>query len=144
MTTIRKFIYAGLLALTSLSLAPSLAYAQEPVQGQFTLAHEVRWQDAVLPAGEYRFSFDPVSTGNTLVLSKLSGERRGFMLLVSDTGDAKPAGLNQLVLEDTPAGSYVSELQLPEYRMTLHFRVPSQMGEKQVARAATTAAAGAQ
>jgi hypothetical protein len=144
MTTIRKFVYAALLALTTLNVAPSLARAQEPVRGQFTLAHEVRWQNAVLPAGDYSFSFDPNGGAAKLFLSKVSGERRGFMLLVSNTGDAKPAGANQLVLEDTPAGSYVSELQLPEYGMTLHFRTPSQAGEKQVARAATTAAAGAQ
>jgi len=144
MTTIRKFIYASLLALTTLSLAPSLAAAGQPVQGKFTLAHEVRWQNAVLPAGEYRFSFDPGSTGSMLLLSKVSGDRRSFMLLVSNAEEARPASVNQLVLEATPAGSYVSEFQLPEYGMTLHFRVPSQTGEKQAAAAAATAAAGAQ
>jgi hypothetical protein len=144
MTTIRKFVYAGLLALATLNLVPSLAHAQEPVQGKFTLPHDVRWQEAVLPAGDYRFTFDPGSPGCMLLLSKLSGERRSFMLLVSDTGEDKTTGLNQLILKSTPAGSYVSDLQLPEYGMTLHFRVPLHAGEKQVAAAATTAAAGAQ
>jgi hypothetical protein len=53
MTLIRKFAYATLLALTALNFAPSLASAQEPARGKFTLTHEVHWGDAKVPAGDY-------------------------------------------------------------------------------------------
>ena len=73
MTSIRKFAYASLLAFTALNIAPSLASAQEPARGQFTLSHEVHWENAKLPAGDYAFSFDPYSGSRMLIVSKLSG-----------------------------------------------------------------------
>jgi len=143
MTTIRKFAYATLLALTALNFAPTLASAQESARGKFTLTHEVHFGNAKLPAGDYAFSFDPDATSRMLVLSKISGVRAGYLLLVPSTDETKPTDLNRLVLETTPDGSYVSAMQLPEFGMTLHFNVPSH-AEKQIAKAATTAAASGQ
>jgi len=134
MTSIRKFVYTALLAATTLSFAPSLAHAQEPVRGEFTLSHEVHWQNAVVPAGDYRFSLQPEGAASMLFLAKLDGRRAGFMFLVQDTESAKSSAVNKLILESTPAGSYVRAMQLPEFGVTLHFRVPA---EKQVARAGT-------
>ncbi|MGO9085270.1 MAG: hypothetical protein ACLQBK_08600 [Candidatus Sulfotelmatobacter sp.] len=143
MTSIRKFVYTALLALSALSFAPSLATAQGPAQGQFTLSHDVRWENAVVPAGDYKFSF--LSDGIAVLrLSKLSGRRTDFMFLVRDTDDARPSELNQLVLEKTSEGSYVSAMNLPEFGMTLHFRVPSHVGERQVAKATTAPPAAMQ
>lgn len=41
LASIRKFLYATLLALASLNVAPSLASAQEMDYGNFTLKHDV-------------------------------------------------------------------------------------------------------
>ena len=82
MTTIRKFVYAALLAVTAMNFAPSLAAAQEPAHGKFTLKHNVNWGNAVVPAGDYEFSYDPYQSKPVLTLSKLSGTRAGYMLLV--------------------------------------------------------------
>jgi len=137
MISIRKFAYATLLALTTLSFAPCLARAQGPLQGRFTLPHDVHWQNAVVPAGDYQYS---LSDGmEVLRLSKLSGPRTGFMFLVRETGETRPSDLNQLVLEKTPEGSYVSAMYLPELGMRLHFSVPLH-AEKEVAKAAPPAA----
>jgi hypothetical protein len=138
MTTIRKFAYAALLAVTSLNLAPTLASAQEKARGKFTLTHDVRWQNALVPAGEYRFSLDSDGVSGVLTLSKLSGARTGFLLMVHDTDEAKPSDRSRLVLEATPEGSYVSAMQLPDFGITLNFTVPPPTAEKI---AATTAAA---
>ena len=59
MKSIRKFAYAAVLTLSALNFAPSLASAQDE-GGKFTLPHEVLWQNAVVPAGEYRFSLQPM------------------------------------------------------------------------------------
>jgi hypothetical protein len=144
MTTIRKFAYAALLAVTCLNFAPSLASAQEKAQGRFTLSHDVRWQNALVPAGEYRFSLDSDGASGMLVLTKLSGARTGFLLMVHDTDQVKPSGLNRLVLESTPEGSYVNRMQLPEFGVTLNFAVPSKPAEKQIAKVGTTTMASAQ
>ena len=54
MKSIRKFVYAAVLILSALNFSPSLASAQDAA-GTFTLTHEVRWQNAMVPAGKYRF-----------------------------------------------------------------------------------------
>ena len=59
MTTVRKFVYAALLAVTAMSFTPSPAAAQEPAHGKFTLTHNVNWGSAVVPAGDYEFSYYP-------------------------------------------------------------------------------------
>ena len=130
MSTIRKFAFTALLAVTSLNFAPSLASAQERANGNFTLTHDVRWQNALVPAGDYRFTLDSDGVAGVLTLSKLSGARTGFLLMVHDTDEAKPTDRSRLVLETTPEGTYVSAMQLPEFGMTLNFTVPTQPAEK--------------
>jgi hypothetical protein len=142
MKSIRNYVYAAILAASALNFAPSLASAQEPAHGKFTLTHEVHWGNAKLPAGEYEFSFNPGNGSRTLTLSKISGIRAGFMVMVPETDDAKPTDSSRLVLTTTPEGSYVSAMQLPEFGLTLHFAVPAHTAAKQSARTATIASAG--
>jgi len=137
MSSFHKYIHAALLAFTTLTIAPSLASAQETPRGKFTLPHEVHWQEAVVPAGDYQFSFE--SDGiHVLWLHKLTGPRTSFMFLVRDQDVAKAADLSRIVLQSSPAGSYVSTMQLPEFGMTLRFAVPSSRMEKQIAKATST------
>jgi hypothetical protein len=144
MTTIRKFGFAALLAVTSLSFVPSPASAQENARGTFTLTHDVRWQNALVPAGEYHFSLDSDGPASMLVLTKLSGARTGFMFMVHDTDEIKASPkLNRLVLERTAEGSYVSAMQLPEFGVTLNFAAPPKAVEKQIAKVGTTTLASA-
>ena len=142
MTSIRKFAYATLLALNTLSFVPSLASAQE-ARGKFTLTHDVHFGTTKVPAGEYAFSYDPDIPSRTLRLTKLDGARAGYFLLVAATGDAKSTDLSRLLLQVTPDGSYVTAMQLPAVGMTLEFIVPHAT-EKQIAKATTTAAASGQ
>ena len=138
MKTIRKFAYAALLAATSLSFSSSPASAQENARGRFTLTHDVRWQNAMVPAGEYRFSLDSDGPASMLVLTKLSGARTGFMFMVHDSDEIKASSnLNRLVLESTAEGSYVSAMQLPEFGVKLNFAAPK-VPERQIAKVGTT------
>ena len=140
MKTIRNYVYATILAAAALNFAPTPASAQEPAHGKFTLTHEVYWGTAKLPAGDYEFSFDPDGGSRMLTLSKISGVRTGYMVLVPDTGDAKASDKSLLVLAATPEGSYVSAMHLPDFGMTLNFSVPVHAG-KPIVRTATIAAA---
>jgi hypothetical protein len=124
MKTIRNFAYASVLTLSALNFAPSLASAQEAA-GTFTLTHDVHWQNAVVPAGAYRFNIEPDGPAAMLTLHAVSG-RRSFMMLVVDTEDSKPKDISELVLVPRSAGSFVSTLQLPEFGMTLRFAVPAE------------------
>jgi hypothetical protein len=131
--SIRQYIYAALLALTTLTFAPSLALGQTSAHGKFTLAHDVHWENVVVPAGNYRFSLE---SDNVLRLDKVSGSRAGFMFLVHGEQSSTASDISRILLEETPAGRYVSAMQLPEFGMTLNFTVPL-AAEKPMARAAT-------
>jgi hypothetical protein len=125
MASIRKVAYAALLLLSMLSVAPTLASAQGSAHGQFTLSHEVHWENAVVPAGEYKFAYDPGTTG-LLMLTKLDGPHAGFMMLVHDVDEYRSSGADQLVVAQTGHGSYVREMQLPRFGMVLHFPAPEE------------------
>ena len=137
MKSIRNFAYASLLALTALSFVPSLASAQEEAHGTFTLTHDVLWQNAVVPAGEYKFSFNSEEFPRMLMLSKLSGARTGYMLMVRDSEEAKPTDVSRLLVQTSAEGSYVSAMQLPEFGVTLQFSTPTGT-ERRMAKAVTT------
>jgi len=139
MTTIRKFVYAALLAVTALNLTPTLAAADAPAHGKFTLAHDVRWGNAQVPAGDYEFSYDPYVKSPILTLTKVSAPHASYMLLVVSAEPSKTNGSNRLVLETVAEGSYVSTMELAECGMTLYFTVP-QHALKQMAKNVTTVA----
>ena len=137
MKLIRKFAYAAVLTLSALNFAPSLASAQDAA-GTFTLTHEVHWQNAIVPAGKYRFTVGGGGPAQLLTLSKITGSGAGFMLLVTDLAISEPSDLSQLVVVSRPSGSFVSKMQLPEFGMTLHFAVPAE--PRQVAQSVGTSA----
>jgi hypothetical protein len=132
MTSLRKFLYAGMLALTTLSLAPALASAQE-TRGQFTLAHSVLWEKAIVPAGEYTFNFKGEGPTGVLTLTKLDAPHAGFMFLVTDTDESRPSETSQLILQRFASGSYVSAMTLADDGITLRFPAPPQTAEKVIA-----------
>jgi hypothetical protein len=129
MKSICKFAYAGLLALSFLTLMPALASAQD-ARGAFTLTHDVRWQNVSVPAGDYRFSLELRGPSEMLVLSKVSGRGSGFMILVNDADSLNPETVaatenGKLTLISQSGNRYVSSMELPAIGMTLHFAVPA-------------------
>jgi hypothetical protein len=128
MKSIHKFVYATALFLSALNFTPSLASAQNAA-GTFTLTHEVHWQNANVPAGEYRFTMAADGPSDLLTLSKIGGKPAGFMLLVTEVEDSEPSDLNRLVVVSRPSGSFVSAMQLPEFGVTLRFTVPAERRE---------------
>ena len=106
--------------------------------GTFTLTHEVHWQNAVVPAGKYRFTVGANGPVELLTLSKLTGSGAGFMLLATDVRATQPSDVSQLVVVSRANGSFVRTMQLPEFGITLHFVVPAETRE--VAQTVATAA----
>lgn len=139
MTSIRKYVFATLLAFATLSLMPTLASAQNPTNGRFKLTHEVRWQNAVVPAGDYRFTYAADGASGLLTLTKISDPGAGFIFLVTDTDEVASSGVSLLTLKSSAEGSYVSAMRLPDAGTELHFAVPAH-ANKELARAATTVA----
>jgi len=135
MNLLRKFAYAALLTLSALNFAPSQASAQDE-GGGFTLSHEVHWQKAIVPAGKYRFAIETNGPAKLLSLRQLGGDGASFAILVSDIAEAQSTDLSRLLIVSRSSGSFVKQMQLPEFGMTLHFAVPPETPA-----AATTAVA---
>jgi hypothetical protein len=138
MKSICRFVYVAALAFSAFSVAPTLASAQS-ARGSFTLTHEVHWQNAIVPAGEYRYSIEPNGPSSLITLTKMSGNGAGFMLLVNDVETGVLTKQTRLIVVPTAAGSFVSSMELPESGVTLHFAVPTKVRE--VATTTTLAAA---
>ena len=49
------------------------ASAQDACQGSFTLTHEVHWQNATLPAGDYTFQMKSVASPSRILLKGPNG-----------------------------------------------------------------------
>jgi len=124
MKSIRKFALTSLFTVSTLSLFISPASA-ETARAHFRLTHEVHWQNAILPAGEYSFSMGEEGPSEMLTIHKLSGEWTSYILMVQDVTPSKSADLSRLVLVSRPAGSFVERVELPEFGVTLHFKVPA-------------------
>ncbi len=137
MKTIRKFASAAVLTLGGLSLMPSLASA-ESANGKFTLTHEVHWQNAVVPAGTYRFSLESRGPSGLLTLRTVDGDKGGFMFLVNDVAASQTSGIDQLVLVSRAGKSFVRTLELPKFETVLHFAVPTENADKEMALASDT------
>jgi hypothetical protein len=135
MTSVRKYAYAAVLAMTGFNLLPSLASAQD-AHGRFTLNHEVHWQNAVVPAGTYRFAVGSKGPAEMLMLTRAGSPKAGFIILVNPPEEANFAGTSQLVLVARAGESFVSAMELPEYGIVLRFPVPAE--PREVAHAAAT------
>jgi hypothetical protein len=142
MNTIRNYVYAAVLATSVFNFSPSLACAQDE-GGSFTLSHEVRWQDAVLPAGAYRFTLESAGPSELIMLRKLSGAPASFMLFAKDVSEPKAVEKEGLVIDSKAGIRYVSEMNLPEFEMTMHFAPPRfEAKEEKLAEVHTASAAG--
>jgi hypothetical protein len=129
MKSIRKLAYAAVLTLSALNFAPSLASAQDEA-GTFTLPHEVHWQNVVVPAGDYRFSLQPMGPSEMLTLTRVTGRPTSFMLFAKVTEAAPGSEAGRLVIQSKFGESYVSAMDLPQFEVTLHFAAPANSGKE--------------
>lgn len=131
MNSTRKIVFTCALTMAVVFLWPAASSAQ--ARGAFTLPHDVVWQGATVPAGDYQFSLDSRGPGQLLTLFKRDGARAGFMMMVTSISTAKGAPVDRLILVPSSGKSFVSIMELPEFDMTLHFKVPKEGTEKEVA-----------
>jgi hypothetical protein len=80
-------LFASLLLATCLSTGTANA---QSLQGKFTLQHTARWGQAVIPAGEYRFTLDPGAAPALVVIYDANtGRRVAFVSSPIAEGNAK-------------------------------------------------------
>jgi hypothetical protein len=123
MRSICKFAYAAALGLSTFTIQPPLATAEE-ARGSFTLTREVRCQNVVLRPGDYTFSVDTKGSFEFVTLRGSNGGTSA-MLMVDTVEASKPDEASRLVLVSRGGQSFISTMELPHYDMSLRFAVPN-------------------
>jgi len=95
--------------------------AQNRVSGSFTLSHEVRWQNANLPAGDYTFSLASTARMSPMIVTGPNGSVFEFASVISERHANKPS---VLVLERFAGTSFVREMYLDGIGVQLDYNVP--------------------
>jgi hypothetical protein len=107
------------------------AAAQTVAGGSFTLSHEIRWQNATLPAGDYTFSLNSVSVLKPMIIKGSNGSVFELAAVVSDR---RIDGPSVLVLEQRAGTFFVRELDLAKADLEIQYTVPkTQRNEKVLA-----------
>ena len=129
---IRALIIVAL-ALTAVFASAVPASAQVAFQGKFTLSHQVRWQNATLPAGNYTFEIQSLATPR-IVLRGPNGPQfiNGFI------ADQKAVGQRMLVVENRGNQSCITELRLAPTGRSIRYSVPKAPKDVELAQGPVT------
>ena len=111
----KKFL---LFVASLMSLLPSAVVAQN-ARGKFTLAKQVRWGTAVLPAGEYSYKVERHAAG-AVMLRNLNGGPSAIVLSTSSS-IADPGAAPRLLLTQHGQDWFVTSMILGGDGEQLHF-----------------------
>ena len=129
-----RILVIAALALVTVFASATPAGAQAAFHGSFTLTHEVHWQKAILPAGDYTFDMRSLSTPS---LVSLTGPN-GSVFITAMVADDKPVEQSTLIIENRGGRSDVSELRLAAVNRTLRYAVRKAPKDIEVAQAPVT------
>jgi hypothetical protein len=111
------------------------ASAQNALKGSFTLSHEIRWQSAVLPAGDYTFAMESTAMPCKMIVR---GPKGAIFELSSSTDKRTVEGPSVLILERRNGDFYVRELYVADRGLHVFYNVPkSPKNEKLLAQGPT-------
>jgi hypothetical protein len=124
------------IGLFSVAVSALPAAPQEAVKGHFTLPCEARWQNAILPAGEYTFVLTSRSAESPMTVTGPNGSV--FELGHVDTN--QPSGRPSVLILEQRGGTYfVREADLAGLGIQIRYNVPKQSrGEKELAQASNS------
>ena len=129
----RMLVIAGF-ALAAVFASAVPASAQLVCKGSFTLSHEVRWQNATLPAGDYTFEMQSLASPSRITLKGPNGYQFVTAMVANETN----IGQSMLIVENHSGRSTISELRLSAIGRTLRYAVPKAPKEAEVAQGPVT------
>lgn len=91
------------------------------IKGSFTVSHEIRWQNATLPAGDYTFSRGSTARRSALIVTGPNGSVFELAYVVSES---KADGPSVLILERRDGAFYVREMDLTGIGLQFQYNVP--------------------
>src|ERR1700747_3595138 len=96
-----RVLVIAALALAAVCASAIPASAQAAYKGSFTLTHEVRWQKAQLPAGDYTFEIRSLSMPAVMTVKGPNGTRFVTAVVV----DQKASDRSMLIVENRGSSS---------------------------------------
>ena len=108
-----------LLSIQSILTGAVAANAQDAFDGKFQLSSEVRWAQAVLPAGEYNFALETTKHPFKILIYR-ADQNISAMVVSSISEDARPGG-SFLSITEHGSKRTVRSLNLPQLKMSLIF-----------------------
>ena len=122
MKTTLRILVGVALALAAICASANSAFAQGLCKGSFTLAHEVQWQSATLPAGAYTFELGSARSRTLIRVEGPHGTQFVNALVVDEAAATK----SKLVIERRNGSdeSVVTELYIAEAGLHLHYAGP--------------------
>jgi hypothetical protein len=120
-------IAAFVLAAVCASAVP--ASAQLVCKGSFTLSHEVRWQNATLPPGDYTFEMRSLASPSQITLKGPNGYQVVTAMVANETASDQ----SMLIIEHRGSTSTIAELRLPSIGRSFRYAVPKAPKEVEVA-----------
>jgi hypothetical protein len=135
MTSLRnRMLVIASFALAAIFASATPAAAQQAYKGSFTLAHEVRWQNVTLPAGDYTFEIKSVSVPSLITLKGPNGSSFIPALVAND----RVSEQSMLVIETHGSISAVTELRLSSIGRTLRYAAPKAPKDVELAQGPVT------
>ncbi len=128
-----RMLAIAALALTAVFASAVPASAQVAFRGAFTLHHQIRWQNATLPAGDY--TFEMKSLASTLITLK---GPRGAQYITASVADEKALDKSMLVVENRGNQSCVRELRLAPIGRALRYSAPKAPKDVELAQGPVT------
>ena len=129
MKSLRMLVIA-VFALAAVCASAIPASAQAPVKGSFTLSHEVRWQNATLPAGDYTFEMKSLAAPSIIIVKGPNGYQFISALVANENAGEQ----NMLIVENRGRGSTIRELRLAAIGRSLCYSVPKAPKDVEIAR----------
>ncbi len=128
-------LFIAALALAAVCASATPVFAQNAIQGSFTLSHEVQWQKATLPAGAYTFEMKSLAAPSLITIHGPNGTR----FISALVADEKTSERSMLLVQQRGGRSVVSELYLAEVGRCLRYAVPKSREDAKIAQAPASA-----
>ncbi len=129
-----RMLLIAAFALAAVCVSAIPASAQLVCKGSFTLSHEVRWQNATLPAGDYTFVMQSLASPSRITLKGPNGYQFITALVESKTDSNR----SMLIVENRGGRSIIAELRLSAIGRSFRYAVPKAPKNAEVAQGPVT------
>jgi hypothetical protein len=120
-TNFSRILAIVAIGLIALCAAPNRVAAQDAYKGRFTLDNDVRWNQAVLPAGEYTFSLKSSAVPAQILIHG----PKGFVIVMTSARSTRDTdGVSTLTVQRRGGTRFISDLYVAELGMDFRYSVP--------------------